>query len=819
MEIYIASNNHEVMSDNKVDPLPCVHNRASKEGVMVCELCRSMLNHRPREGWHVPLSDEEHEEAISLFGGSALPSLRRWKHLAQRMKDSFHVNWARLADGGDPVVTLPCSDEAFAALMDDALAGRDLSPNQQHWLNVGVELRDGVWMRRMNGVWYLNDVPLGGRVTDPMVLEVLGNPTVREGWDLTKLYTGLGALHIAPEEHENADVPHFFFRGRYHRLIHPHHRPIGTMLSWLSLKIRVNRTRAGAPKEAMSALAWAYDFKTCTTDTVRNIPHQRMVDEAFAHRPTGLFDHHDEPWMQHYRDHVSTMDDVDNLDHPLQMGGSRIKFRVRSPINRTRLVQVPNRPDLWALLLSLAMSPLDSRPGKLLLGLQHNWSRPYFKRTIDAPEVVRSLEFCHDILNGILGARVAVQHDRVLIIGQLGHVYEVSVGEGQHGAPYCIQHRTSFKPHAGRDLCIHSGQRTNTVPIGDTLGSVFLSLYNDATAAINIDSLASMMMNATPLGFPEEPDDRWRGLLNQEAVASLDRLAERGLLRPLMGERRPWYGGRAFPDDQRHRFHEMEMHGYIEAEHRRRHRRRGSSRHDRWRERFSAAMECGADLPYDDVVNAWRSSVPPYDEQRHRRARHGLRDRHRMFRLEHRWFRGMPYRQREDVHEVGDVRDGERRWCEAFARIWHVLLRQPLGAWVSLPMNNGGALSLERTELQVTVRNQQERKFMRRMARLAGYVLDTEHERSVRLVRRDHPSPNARMKLSELLGKIQQDQGVRGAPPRWWNYVEPFAVPDEMADLRWPYHEDLTDAPSARHRQRGNDAPPFMPAEDQVDDA
>jgi len=40
-----------------------------------------------------------------------------------------------------------------------------------------------------------------------------------------------------------------------------------------------------------------------------------------------------------------------------------------------------------------------------------------------------------------------------------------------------------------------------------------------------------------------------------------------------------------------------------------------------------------------------------------------------------------------------------------------------------------------------------------------------------------------------------------------------------MADLRWPYHEDLTDAPSARHRQRGNDALPFMPAEDRVDDA
>ena len=819
MEIYIGSNNHNVMHDDDVDPLPCVHNRASNEGVKVCELCRSMLDYRPREGWHVPLSDEEHEEAIALFGGSTLPSSRRWKHLAQRMANSFHLNWARLANGGDPVVALPCSEEAFAALVSDALAGRALSPEQQHWLNAGVELRHGVWMRRMNGVWYLNDVPLGEGVTDPMVLEVLGDPTVRQGWDLTQLYTGLGALHIAPGEPEHPDVPHFFFRGRFHRLIHPHHRPIGTMLSWLSLKIRVSRTQEGAPKVAMSALAWAYDFKTCTTDTVRNVPHQRMVDEAFAHRPSGLFDCHEEPWMELYRNHVSTLADIDNLDYPLHMGGSRIKFRVRSPTNRTRLVQVPNRPDLWALLLSLAMSPLDSRPGRLLLGLQHNWSRPYFKRNADAPELVRSLQFCHDILNGILGARVAVQHDRVLIIGQLGHVYEVSVGEGQHGAPYCIQHRTSFEPHAGRDLCIHSGKRTNTVPIGDTLGSVFLSLYNDATAAIKIDSLASMMMNATPLGFPDELDDRWRGLLNDAAVASLERLGERGSLRPLMGRRRPWYGGRALPDDQHHRFFELEMQEYIEAEHHRRARRRGTSRHGRWRERFSAAMGCGAGLPYDDVVNAWRATVHPYQERQHRRPRHGLRDRHRLFRLEHRRFHGLPYRQRDDVHEVGDVRDGERRWCETFARVWHVLLRQPLGAWVALPANNGQPLTLERTELRVTVRNQRERNFLRRMVRWAGYVQDTEHERNVRFVRRDHPVPNARMKLSGLLGRIQQDQGVRGAPPRWWNYVEPFAVPDEMAELRWPYHEDLTDAPAARRQQRIDDAIPFNLVEDGVDDA
>ena len=48
MEIYIGSNNHGVMRDEEVDALPCVHNRASDEGVKVCELCRSMLDYRPQ---------------------------------------------------------------------------------------------------------------------------------------------------------------------------------------------------------------------------------------------------------------------------------------------------------------------------------------------------------------------------------------------------------------------------------------------------------------------------------------------------------------------------------------------------------------------------------------------------------------------------------------------------------------------------------------------------------------------------------------------------------------------------------------------------
>ena len=47
------------------------------------------------------------------------------------------------------------------------------------------------------------------------------------------------------------------------------------------------------------------------------------------------------------------------------------------------------------------LSPLNSEAGKLLLGLQHNWSVGYIERTLPSAPLVRSLEFCHSIMNGL----------------------------------------------------------------------------------------------------------------------------------------------------------------------------------------------------------------------------------------------------------------------------------------------------------------------------------------------------------------------------------------------------------------------------------
>ena len=131
---------------------------------------------------------------------------------------------------------------------------------------------------------------------------------------------------------------------------------------------------------------------------------------------------------------------------------------------------MPNEPALWALLSSLALSPLNSDGGKLLLGLQHNWSVGYIERSQPSKPLIRSLEFCHNIMNDLEG-KVFLERARALVVGQLGHVYEVAVENGQHGAPYTIQHVTDITPNVKRPICIHSGQFATPCRLGTPWGA------------------------------------------------------------------------------------------------------------------------------------------------------------------------------------------------------------------------------------------------------------------------------------------------------------------------------------------------------------
>ena len=135
---------------------------------------------------------------------------------------------------------------------------------------------------------------------------------------------------------------------------------------------------------------------------------------------------------------------------------------------------------------------------------------------------------------------------------------------------------------------------------------------------------------------------------------------------------------------------------------------------------------------------------------------------------------------------------------------------QPMNATFRLPNTNGAPVSFEHTELQVTVRSDIERTFLSRIGRALGYVKhDVDGEYTV-YVRRDHPRPNARLRLTELLRDAQAAQRVRGAPPRWWNYVDVVAPPHTVPHFRWQLHVDHRDQRKPI-RADSNDQQEFIP--------
>ena len=771
-----------------VNDLACIHNPASEEDTVACAWCMTMLNHRPRDGWNVFLTPEDHERAIDLFGGPHRTSRQRWQQLLRLLEGSEHLTWAMLPDGVDPVAALPCSPEAFSALANGVGEGRRLTGEEEHCLQSGVHFHDGSTLRYLSETWYLDDVKLASLSLET-VFPLLADAELRRGWDLPSLVLGLASC--SPLDHDVfAPAPHPFGRrqGRVFR-VRSHYRPLASTLVWLINRLQIDRLRQPLSREVVPMMAWAHDIKQRLFER-QGDNLQAMFSNALANHPPGLFERYDMPWMRAWQSLEDTVRYPRTLNWAVRTVGRSLMFRVRTQRGSTRLIKVPPRPDAWAALISLSHSPLNSSAGRLLLGLQHNWSVLYTAEAPASPALVRSLEFCHQILNG-LSDRIFVQHGTALVLGQLGHVYEVKVGSGPHGAPYSVHHLYGLNRHDRNPICIHSGAQPKTVPLGDTMGSVLLSMANDIKAATeSIDSLVEVVARSPPFGFPSENiPPAWMDRLDQPAL---------DMLRSHQHQRVGWFR----PALQRHNedFEGSARYwaGMVGRRHHRRHRRLAQNVDQAWQDRFSARMDASGDFPYAELVEAWRGTVRPHAPSNHEDmgGLFGPNMRHMMNRYHHLF----PHRRADDVHDEGDVRDGERRWCEVFARVWEVLSLAPINTEILLPNLDGDALSFGHANLRVTVRNRLERNVVSRMARALGYARFADEGRYRTLIRKDHPRADARLQLTDVLREAQDRQGIRGAPPRWWNYCDVGRAPDQALPLRWELEVDLTDAPRARNQ-------------------
>jgi hypothetical protein len=756
----------------------CKHNSASGETEHVCEWCQSIIDFQPRKGWHIRLPAEQHERAISLIGDPGSTSARKWNTLADNTHHLNHVQWARLPEASDPIAQPPHSWEAFQDLADAVLRGDGLSLLQEAMLREGIVFHDDSTLRYLDSKWNLNGTPLPG-LSLFVAFSLIGDAEKRKGWNIPALL--LCATSVNPEHRQEMPMMQRHLPGP--RDLRSPYRPLASMLTWLSTRLKVDRTLDMRPEDCVPMMAWSHDIQTRMFQRQpRNM--EGMFRNALSNHPPGLFHAYDTPWMRAWQSFESAVYHSETQKWALDLSAKALRFRSRTKSGLLRLIRVPSEPSLWALLSSLALSPLNSEAGSLLLGLQHNWSVPYVVKPQPSKPLVRSMEFCHEIMNG-LDQKVFLQNAQVLVIGRLGHVYEIAVEHGQHGAPYTIQHVIDVAPSLKRPVCIHSGRFANTLPLGDTMGGVVLSMVNDVVASKDVESLQSLLFSHAPFGFPRQSIPLpWLNALDVETLFQ-------HLGPQYWPDRLRWYQREDQPDRDRRPgqgLHELLLRNQF-------HRRNRSRTSDRWVARFHTVFDQEGRFPHDELVAEWRTTVSPYHGGNEPQQMEGeFFGRFAEGHFNRHYHHLMPHRRRDDIHEEGDIRDGERRWCEVFARVWEVLVHQPMGASFRLPDEDGLPITFENTALQVTVRSDIERQFLIRIGRVLGYVKHDDSEYHSMFIRRDHPRPNARLQLTDLLSETQKRQRVRGAPPRWWNYVDVITPPRDIPHFRWQLQIDHQDA-------------------------
>ena len=191
------------------------------------------------------------------------------------------------------------------------------------------------------------------------------------------------------------------------------------------------------------------------------------------------------------------------------------QFSVRMKTGKTRLIQIPFEPSAWALMISLAMSPLNSDAGKLLLALQHNWSVPYLEPSppSEPGEIPSILPSNHERSFGLRIFNTLLP----LSLENSATFTKFVLAKVMYGAPYSIKHVNGLEPDFKQQICIH-GRYHHRVPLGDGMGGVLLSMVNDVKASEDIQSLEEILRSFPPFGFARRPPGAWLAALDQELL-------------------------------------------------------------------------------------------------------------------------------------------------------------------------------------------------------------------------------------------------------------------------------------------------------------
>ena len=762
-----------------------------QSSVSPCRLCSSLIVSKKGQKWTYQIDMSHHEQAQELIGGSDKSAQQRWMNLRKNSNHLEDVQWARLEDETlDPVLTAPCNSEELDEIIQRVSDGIRLETLQRLYLHGGFVLHDGVRISFIGGRLLVNGRTMPAEVPMISLLNVLSSKSARTGWDLTKLFVAFGSLNINNIEAFNPQqIPPRVLRRR--RFRSPLQKPGASVLfTWIEWMAEEHLTPPeNYPLNPVGV--WARDIRVQLGVSER-VKFDQNIVEAFKHHPKGLDELNDFPWMKRWLSYQASTQFNSNRPWPFSIVEKRFKFMVRSKNDATRKTSVPDKPEIWAFLLSSAFSPITSNTGELLYALQYNWTSQNTESQEIAAPLRRSIQFLREVIDGNAD-RIFIHDEHLLVIGRLGHFYEVRVGRGAHGAPFVIDSIDSLESRQTHPICIHDGTFHSTVPLGDTIVSVLLALLDDINTSAEIDSLLHHITHFSPLGFPSKLTEKHLRFFNTKALQALKEVVTKHSPRGRIGIE--W-----LPQPP---VHELGIENQANQNMQHLFRRNLAYNQRRWQIEADASVQTyrtqlliehalAADsvLPHPQFIEFWHKSFDELVEERRGRGIHHFLHHHQVG-DERMYLRN--YERDENALPLGDIRNGERRYCEVFPRIWEALMHHPIGATFQMGVLDVGALTFENCHLGVTIRNAQERRMVRRFSAMLGFVEQGRNGGSVVFVRRDHPRPQARRQLTTLLNAAQETLGAHGAPPWWWHYDTVCETPREVPEFRWELEQDLRD--------------------------
>ena len=762
-----------------------------------CRLCASITVNKKRKKWSHNVHESAHQQSRILIGGSHQTAQQRWRNLKQNTSELKDVEWAKLPDPTlDPVLSSPCSAEELKAIIQRISDGVRLTTLQRLHLVSGFLLQDGVQVSFIGKGLLVNGRTMPSQVPIVSMLNVLASKSARTGWDLTKLFVAFGSLNTKKiTVFEPGRLPR---RLRQRRNMRPSLQKPGAsaLLTWIQWMAEEHLT----PPENYSLNpigVWAHDVRG-RLGRVGRQKFEQFLGDAFKNYPQELQQLNGFPWLERWFSYLSTSQHDSLLEWPFVIVGGKLKILVRTKNNASRKTAVPDEPGLWAFFLSSALSPLTSDAGELLYALQCNWTCQTVTGTEISAPLRRSIQFLREVIDGN-SDRVFVHDEHILVIGRLGHFYDVRIGRGAHNAPFIIESIDSLESRVTHPICIHDGTFHSTVPLGDTLVSVILSLLDDINTSTEIDSLRHHISFHSPLGFPPKVTEKHLRFFNQNDIKLLERIIQENRSMDVrqiqwlpqstprnVGERGEVLGYRNMMHLlRRNNAHNRRMWQH-EAENNR------ALRTYRTEMLVEHALAANSALPHPQFIELWHKS---FDEMTQDDRGPHLPHLYHEVRGRNDWMFIRNFGRDQNDYPIGDIRNGERRYCEIFPRIWEALMRHPIGATFRIGVLDGGTLTFENCHLAVTIRTAQERRIIRRFSALLGYVEHGRHENNIEFIRRDHPRNHARRDLTLLLNRAQETLGARGAPPWWWHYAEVIQAPLDAPpfEFRWELEQDLRD--------------------------